>query len=170
MNTGRHKIDLWILIPVLLLIGMSFGVVYSASSSWSAKMSGDSSLLFKNHVVRAGIGIFCLFLFSRIDYKILINFRKVLMIVVFVLLAYLIVSNIEATKGAVRWIKIAGVSFQPADFVKYVLVLNIAYMLADKKDYIWSLYFSYLPMMFYVVAVCALIALQPNISTAWPRT
>jgi cell division protein FtsW len=166
MSTGQHKIDLWILIPVLMLIGMSFGVVYSASSSWSAKMSGDSSMLFKNHVLRAGIGIFCIFLFSRIDYRSLINFRKLLIVVVFALLAYLIVSNIEATKGAVRWIKIAGVSFQPADFVKYVLVLNIAYMLADKRDYIWSLYFSYLPMLFYVLVVCTLIALQPNISTA----
>lgn len=133
MNTGGHKIDLWILIPVLLLIGMSIGVVYSASSSWSAKMSGDSSMLFKNHIVRAGIGIFCIFLFSRIDYKSLINFRKLLIVVVFGLLLYLVVSNIELTKGAVRWIKIAGVSFQPADIVKYVLVLNIAYMLADKK-------------------------------------
>lgn len=166
MNTGGHKIDLWILIPVLLLIGMSIGVVYSASSSWSAKMSGDSSMLFKNHIVRAGIGIFCIFLFSRIDYKSLINFRKLLIVVVFGLLLYLVVSNIELTKGAVRWIKIAGVSFQPADIVKYVLVLNIAYMLADKKDYIWSLYFSYLPMLFYVAAVSVLIALQPNISSA----
>jgi len=64
MNSGSNKIDLWILIPVLLLMAFSLGVVYSASSSWSARMSGDSMFLFKNHLIRAGLGIFMYFFFQ----------------------------------------------------------------------------------------------------------
>jgi len=60
----------------------------------------------------------------------------------------------------------AGMSFQPSDFVKYALIINLAYMLSKKKDYISSLYYSYLPMIGYVLVVVALIAAQPNFSTA----
>jgi cell division protein FtsW len=161
-----NKIDLWILIPVLVLIAFSLGVVYSASSSWSVKFSGDSSYLFKNHLIRAGIGIFMIFLFSRIDYRYLISFRRVIMLAAVFALIYLLFFNSDVTKGASRWIRFAGLSFQPADFVKYALVINIAYMMAKKKDYITSLYYSFLPMVSYVIIVAVLIAMQPNFSTA----
>jgi cell division protein FtsW len=166
MNSGSSKIDLWILIPVLLLMAFSLGVVYSASSSWSAKMSGDSMFLFKNHLIRAGVGIFMIFLFSRIDYKHIIRYRKALMITAIIMLLYLLIAGVESTKGASRWIRIAGFSFQPADFVKYVLVINIAYMLSVKRDYVRNLYYGYLPMIMYVMIVVVLIAVQPNFSTA----
>ena len=166
MNSGSSKIDLWILIPVLVLIAFSLGVVYSASSSWSAKMSGDSMFLFKNHLIRAGVGIFMIFLFSRIDYRHLIRYRKALIIFAILMLLYLLIAGVESTKGASRWIRVAGYSFQPADFVKYALVINISYMLAVKKDYVKNLYYGYLPMIMYVMIVVVLIAVQPNFSTA----
>lgn len=166
MKSGSSKIDLWILIPVLLLIAFSLGVVYSASSSWSAKMSGDSMFLFKNHLIRAGLGMFVIFLFSRIDYRHIIRYRKFFLIIAVCMLLYLLFAGVESTKGASRWIRIAGISFQPADFVKYALVINLAYMLSVKKDYVTNLYYGYLPMIMYVLIVSVLIAAQPNFSTA----
>lgn len=148
-------------------MALSLGVVYSASSSWSIKIGGDEMYLFKNHLVRVAAGVFFIFLFSKVEYTKIIPWRKFLMLVVIFMLMYLLIAgSVEEKKGAARWIRIAGFSFQPADFVKYVLVLNISYMLAKKKDYITSLYYSYLPMLFYVILVVILIALQPNISTA----
>jgi len=160
------KIDLWILIPILALIAFSLGVVYSASSSWSVKLNGDSSFLFRNHLLRASFGVVMIFVFSRIDYRNLLRFRKPLMFLAVGLLFYLLVAGIETTKGAVRWIRVGSVSFQPADFVKYALLVNLAYLLWKKKNYIDSLYRAYLPMLSYVMIVVILIALQPNFSTA----
>lgn len=82
------------------------------------------------------------------------------------MLLYLLVAGVETTKGAARWIYLGGFSFQPADFVKYALLINISYLLAKKKDYISNLYYGYLPVLGYVLAVVALIAMQPNFSTA----
>lgn len=167
MEPRVNKIDLWILIPILALITFSLGVVYSASSSWSAKMSGgDSAMLFRNHLMRAGMGIFLIFLVSRISYLHLIKYRKYLMGAAVLLLLYLLFAGVESTKGAARWIYFGGFSFQPADFVKYALLINISYLLAKKKDYINNLYYGYLPLLGYVLLVVALIALQPNFSTA----
>jgi cell division protein FtsW len=161
-----NKIDLWILIPVLALIMFSLGVVYSASSSWSVKLSGDSMYLFRNHLLRAGVGIFLIFMFSRINYLHLMRYRKWLMGAALIMLLYLLFAGVETTKGAARWIRIGGFSFQPADFVKYALLINIAYLLSKKKDYVNNLYYGYLPVLGYVLAVVTLIALQPNFSTA----
>jgi cell division protein FtsW len=166
MEAKVNKIDIWILIPILVLIAFSLGVVYSASSSWSAKMSGDSMFLFRNHLIRAVSGIFLIFLFSRINYLHLIRYRKWLIGAAVVLLLYLLVAGVETTKGAARWIRIGGFSFQPADFVKYALLVNLAYLLSKKKDYVGNLYYGYLPVLGYVLIVVSLIALQPNFSTA----
>lgn len=166
MEARINKIDLGILIPILALITFSLGVVYSASSSWSVKMSGDSSLLFRNHLIRASVGVFLIFLTSRISYLNLIRYRKWLMGAAIIMLLYLLVAGVESTKGAARWIYLGGFSFQPADFVKYALLINIAYLLAKKKDYISNLYYGYLPVLGYVLAVVCLIAVQPNFSTA----
>lgn len=166
MESKVNKIDLWILIPVLALIMFSLGVVYSASSSWSVKLSGDSMYLFRNHLLRAGVGIFLIFMFSRINYLHLMRYRKWLMGAALIMLLYLLFAGVETTKGAARWIRIGGFSFQPADFVKYALLINIAYLLSRKKDYVNNLYYGYLPVLGYVLAVVTLIALQPNFSTA----
>ena len=166
MESKTNKIDIWILIPVLALIAFSLAVVYSASSSWSAKMSGDSSYLFKHHLVRVILGIVMIFIFSRIDYRNLITFRKLLFGAAVLMLLFLLFAGVETTKGAARWIHIGSISFQPSDFVKYALIINLAYLLTKKKDYISSLYYGYLPMLFYVVLVVSLIAIQPNFSTA----
>lgn len=166
MESRINKIDLGILIPILALITFSLGVVYSASSSWSVKISGDSSALFRNHLIRAGVGIFLIFVVSRFSYLNLIRFRKLLIGGAVLMLLYLLFAGAETTKGAARWIYIGGMSFQPADFVKYALLVNIAYLLAKKKDYINNLYYGYLPVLGYVLLVVILIAIQPNFSTA----
>ncbi len=166
MEPRANKIDLWILVPILALIMFSLGVVYSASSSWSVRMNGDSAYLFRNHLMRAGFGIFLIFLVSRISYLNLIKYRKLLMGGALLMLLYLLFAGVETTKGAARWIYLGGFRFQPAAFVKYALLINISYLLSKKKDYINNLYYGYLPILGYVLAVVALIALQPNFSTA----
>ncbi|MFI5144030.1 MAG: FtsW/RodA/SpoVE family cell cycle protein [Ignavibacteria bacterium] len=166
MESRTNKIDIWILIPVLAMIAFSLAVVYSASSSWSAKMNGDSSYLFKHHFIRAIIGIVMIFIFARVDYRYLISFRKFLFGLAVILLLFLLVAGVETTKGAARWIKVGGFSFQPADFVKYTLIINLAYLLAKKKEYMDNLYYGYLPLLVYVILIVSLIAIQPNFSTA----
>ena len=102
MEARVNKIDLWILIPILALITFSLGVVYSASSSWSVKLSGDSSYLFRNHLIRASAGIFLIFVVSRFSYLHLIRYRKLLMGAAVLMLLYLLFAGVETTKGACK--------------------------------------------------------------------
>jgi cell division protein FtsW len=165
MSEKVNKIDFMILIPIIILIALSLGVVYSASSSWSILKKGDSSIMFKNHLWKVAIGIFFLFLFSRIDYNYLKKFRKYIVIAGLGTLAYVLIFKM-IIHGASRWIFLGGYSFQPAEFAKFALIVNIAYLLVRKKDYIKSFYYSYLPLITHVLLIVVLIASQPKFSTA----
>lgn len=167
MESKINKIDIWILIPVLALITFSLGVVYSASSSWSEKLTGDSAFLFRSHLQKVAVGVFLIFFISRFSYTYLIKLRKFAMAAALLMLLYLLIADVDSSKGAARWIYIGSFSFQPADFVKYALLINLAYLLDKKKDYISNLYYGYLPVLTYVLIVVSLIALQPNFSTAF---
>jgi cell division protein FtsW (lipid II flippase) len=118
--------------------------------------------LFKNHLARAGWNIHDIpVLKSRLQAR--HKIPQVLIITAVLMLLYLLVAGIESTKGA-SWIRIAGFSFQPADFVKYALVINIAYMLAV-KDYVTN-FMHWLHSHSNVCnGCCMIIAAQPNFST-----
>ncbi|MCB0722918.1 MAG: cell division protein FtsW [Ignavibacteriae bacterium] len=166
MNEERGKIDIWILLPVLFLLIFSIGAVYSASSSFALDEFSDPMYLFKQHALRVIVSIFFIFLFAKIDYRYLQDAAKPLIIVSILLLLYIFIGGQSSVKGAARWIFIGPFSFQPSDLAKFTLLIYISALLVKKKDYAWMLYRGYLPILFYLLLVTGLVALQPNFSTS----
>ena len=166
MNEERGKIDIWILLPVLFLLIFSIGAVYSASTSFALDEFSDPMYLFKQHALRVIVSIFFIFLFAKIDYRYLQDAAKPLIIVSILLLLYIFIGGQSSVKGAARWIFIGPFSFQPSDLAKFTLLIYISALLVKKKDYAWMLYRGYLPILFYLLLVTGLVALQPNFSTS----
>lgn len=166
MNSEKGKIDIWILMPVLFLLIFSIGAVYSASSSFALDEFSDPSYLFKQHALRVIASIFCIFLFAKIDYRYLQDLAKPLIIISILLLLYIFIGGQSTVKGAARWIFIGPLSFQPSDLAKFTLLIYMSALLVRKKDYAWMLYRGYLPILFYLLLITALVALQPNFSTS----
>lgn len=164
--TERGKIDIWILLPVLFLLIFSIGAVYSASSSFALDEFSDPTYLFKQHALRVIASIFFIFLFAKIDYRYLQDIAKPMIIISVVLLLYIFIGGQSTVKGAARWIFIGPFSFQPSDLAKFTLLIYLSALLVRKKDYAWMLYRGYLPILFYLLLVTALVALQPNFSTS----
>lgn len=166
MNEERGKIDIWILLPVLFLLIFSIGAVYSASSSFALDEFSDPTYLFKQHAIRVIISIFFIFLFAKIDYRYLQDIAKPMIIISVLLLLYIFIGGQSTVKGAARWIFIGPFSFQPSDLAKFTLLIYMSSLLVKKKDYAWMLYRGYLPILFYLLLVTGLVALQPNFSTS----
>ncbi|HLT24758.1 MAG TPA: putative peptidoglycan glycosyltransferase FtsW [Ignavibacteria bacterium] len=166
MTEEKGKIDIWILLPVLCLLIFSIGAVYSASSSFALDEFSDPTYLFKQHAMRVIASIVCIFLFAKIDYRYLQDISKPLIIISILLLLYIFIGGQTTVKGAARWIFIGPFSFQPSDLAKFTLMIYMAALLVRKKDYAWMLYRGYLPILFYLLLVTALVALQPNFSTS----
>jgi cell division protein FtsW len=165
MRIGGYKIDIWILIPVLLLLMFSIGLVYSASSDYSISKFKDANYMFKLHLVKVLIALVLIFVFAKIDYRYYQKYSKWLIIlsIFFLILVFMIGVSI---KNVNRWINFGPVSFQPSDLAKYTLVLFIANLLVKQRSHLENLYKGYLPLIITIILVSALVAAQPNFSTS----
>jgi len=163
-DISRGHNDWFILLSVLGLLFFSVAFVYSASAGFADQKTGSSETFFWSHAIRVMAGIVIMLVFSRIDYHWLERWSKPMLIVAIGMLLFVLFEGTRM-KGATRWIDIGLISFQPSEFAKFALVAHLGVMLADKRSYIDDLKFSFVPMMFWVVIVCALVAAQPNLST-----
>lgn len=170
MTRRTGYIDLTIFLSVLALMVFSIGVVYSASVAISgAKYGGDVNHLFRSHAIRVVLGVAALFAGMFVDYHAYRNISKILLLIGIALLAYTLVAGTEL-KGAQRWVSFGPsffqIQFQPSEYAKYALVIHLAVLLSQKQKYITDLQRGYLPLLVWIVAVAALVLLQPNFSTA----
>jgi cell division protein FtsW len=83
-------------------------------------------------------------------------------VIALLLLAYLM----PATANTHRWIRIAGLSFQPAELAKLAVVLFLAWFLEMQKDRIHSFRETLVPVATIVAVVGGLVVLQPDLGTA----
>jgi cell division protein FtsW len=56
--------------------------------------------------------------------------------------------------------------FQASDLAKYAIIFHFSRLLGEKRAYIKDLHTGYYPMLILLLAVVALVALEPNFSTA----
>jgi cell division protein FtsW len=106
-------------------------------------------------------------LLMRIDLEIL---RKaawpVLGLCTLLLVAVLIPGVGKKIGGATRWLNIAGLTFQPAEFVKIGLVLFMAHSLARKQEKVKRFRSGFLSYMLILAVLIGLLLAQPDLGSA----
>ena len=141
-----------------------------------ALFSASSMLVYKDHSVLGPVGQQILFIVAGVVLAFLIQFMPsyvvriggyaVLLISIVFLYSLLVPGNPFAItlNGATRWLKIAGIVFQPSELAKLSLIIVVADLLsrikteADKRKYFfWTLG---------ITAVVALPVMTSNLSTA----
>ena len=110
------------------------------------------------------MGVCAMIVVSLFDYSFLLKFSWLYYFGIVGILALVLSSLGETTKGSQRWIKIAGIQFQPSEFAKIVIILFFAYFFMkhlERLNTIPVLFFSFLlagiPLL--------LIYKQPDTST-----
>ncbi len=161
---NKGHIDWFVLLPIAALMLFSSSFVYSASAVKSAIDFGASDTLLWKHILRIGLGIFFMISFAKIDYHIWDRLAKPIIYIAIALLAWVLIGG-KTYNGATRWLDFGLFNIQPSEFAKFALVINLAALLKFKQPVIKDLEKGFLPLLFWVVAVCGLIALQPNFST-----
>ncbi len=117
------------------------------------------------HVQRFILGLIIFFIICSFDIKFFFIFAYPLF---FLSLLFLIVVPFLGTEmyGATRWIKIAGISFQPSEFIKFTLILALAKYFhstaGDSKSFIKKFI---LPLIIILIPVI-IVATQPDLGTA----
>lgn len=120
-------VDIPFLLLTMLLLVVGLIMLYSASAAQSQYDTGYmiSTKYLQKQAVCAGLGLVCMFLFSRIDASFWLTFAWPLYgISILLLLLVLVVGR--SANGAQRWISIAGLQFQPSEIAKFTMIVLFA--------------------------------------------
>jgi cell division protein FtsW len=158
--------DYMLLIPTLLLVGLGLVAIYSASSFLAAHKMGDSYYFLKKQGLFCLLGL-CLMIFVKNIPSVL--YRKLVYPFLGISLALLVMLFIPGlgikVGGANRWLRVAGLSFQPSELAKLSLAIYVAYSMAKKGPNMGLFTKGFLPHLFVTGAFMSLILMQPDLGT-----
>lgn len=120
-------VDIPFLLLTMLLLAVGLIMLYSASSAQSQYDTGYtiSTKYLQKQAVCAGLGLVCMFVFSRIPAGFWLRFAWPLYGISIVLLLLVLVVG-QSANGAQRWINIAGLQFQPSEIAKFTMIVLFA--------------------------------------------
>ena len=163
----RQGTDHSILLLAVCLTCLGVVMVFSSSSIMAVRDYNDSLYFLKRQGAFAMAGFAVMALMMRVDLNLL---RKaawpVLGLCALLLAAVLIPGVGKKVGGAARWIKLGGMTFQPAEFAKIGLVMFLAHSLARKQDRVKSFRFGFLPYMLILAVLLGLLLAQPDMGSA----
>lgn len=147
--------DPWLFSQIVLLLLMSFILIYSAS--------GQNLAVMTRHAVHVVVGLAAFVLVAQQSPRTIKKWTPVLYAIGLAMLLGVLVLG-YATKGAQRWINLGGFRFQPSECIKFTVPLMLAYYLSQQKG---AFKLSTLGISLLIIGVPALlIAKQPDLGTA----
>jgi cell division protein FtsW len=167
MMKGRLRFDFILLIVTLALVGVGIVMVYSTSAIMAGDRFQDPYYFLKKQALFAGVGFILMILMMFFPYTILKRLAYPILIVSILLLVAVLIPGIGyRAGGAMRWLKIQSVSFQPSEFAKLGLIIFLAYFLTKKDEKIRSFSFGFLPTVLLSGLVVVLVAKEPDLGAA----
>lgn len=157
--------SLYIIIFILIVFGL---VMLTSAGIVDAQKKFGSSYYYLTHQLLYSIlpGIALLFIFSKLNYKI---WKKLSLLILFGALALMVLVFIPGfgygLKGAVRWVNLFNLSFQPSEFLKLGLVIYLAAWFGGHEKRATHLGYGTTPFLLVMGFVATLLILQPDIGT-----
>ena len=120
--------DYTLLFIVLFLLAFGLVMLYSTSAYDANLTYNDSTYLFRKQIFSTLAGLVVLFIVSHLPYHIWERFAVIGYGVSVALVLLIIPFGIEAN-GAKRWLRVFGISLQPAEVAKLAMILFLAYII-----------------------------------------
>ena len=136
-------------------------MVYSSSQMWAKFKYNDSLFFIKRQIVFSIIGIFCYFIFSKLNLELLKKYHSFILIISFISMILVLIPGIGVERNGSRsWFQFASIYIQPSEFLKFSLILTSASYLSKRKinNFIYDLF----PLFILIMISFLLIMLQPD--------
>lgn len=118
--------DYTLLFVVMFLVFFGLIMLYSTSSYEATLDFGNGAYYLKKQAMATVLGLVMMLFISVVDYHVWRRFALPAYLISLVLVVLVKTPLGYEANGARRWIKIAGVSLQPAEVVKITLILLLA--------------------------------------------
>lgn len=164
---SRTRGDRYIWGILLILSLISILVVYSATGSLAYKMNrGNTSMYLFKQVSFTMLGLVVVYFLHRMNYTVFSKVASILFLLSIPLLLYTLFFGTRINEGS-RWIKlpVINLTLQTSDLAKLALFMYISRLLSRKQDVIKDFKAGFLPIVFPVFLICALI-MPANLSNA----
>jgi cell division protein FtsW len=166
-EVGGARGDRWLLVATLVLVGLGIVMIYSASAIRAQERFGDPTFFLKRQAIWAALGLSAMAWAATWDLKRFQRLTPILFLAsLFLLLLVLVPAVGIKINGARRWLRLFGLSFQPAEMAKLAVVLFLASYFARRQDRLDSFLDGFLPPLLMTGLMAGLIILQPNFGTA----
>lgn len=160
----KLNISLFITIIILALFGLM--MIYSASSVWAEYKFNDSFYYFKRQLVFIVIGIFIMYVVSKIDYRIYYEKSNKILLICFILLILVLIPGIGSVRNGSRsWFGIGSLGIQPSEAAKLALIIFTSKYLSKNNKFVKSYKDGVFPILGVVFLFFGLIMLQPDLGT-----
>jgi len=154
-------------VGVLLLAAASMVMVASASMSISEVRYGDAYRIIGHWLVYMPLGLVLMWWMSRIEVDWWRTAILPLLGFVLLLMVVVLVSGIGTDiNGARRWFSLFGLTLQPVEFLKPVLVIYMAYYMACFPERLKNFSTGLAPMLVILLVSVLLLLLQPDFGNA----
>lgn len=152
---------------ILLLLSLSVVLIASASMGVAQARFGDSLFILRRWLVYIPIGLAVMWLLSRIDVNWWRAFTLPPLLLALACMVLVLIPGLGTElNGARRWFSFLGLTVQPVEWLKPVIILYVAHYLAAFPDRLARFATGLAPMLFVVGIAVVLLLLQPDFGNA----
>jgi cell division protein FtsW len=160
----RLAFDRVLFAVVVILTFLGLVMVYSTTAALAGKRELSVNTFFLKQLAAAVLGFVAMLVAMHIDYRRLRErpvIYAMVAVVVVLLVAVLFTNPLNNTR---RWLFLAGVSVQPSELAKLVLIVFMAYQIERKVDRVNS-FALLVPCAFVTATLAALVVLGRDLGT-----
>ena len=166
MHDKKH-IDYILLGTVIITILFGIIMIYSASSIWAEFKYQDAFKYVKQQFLFFIIGLFVMYICSKISLSYLHKKANFILIGCLILLVLVLIPGLGSIRNGSRsWFGIGGFGIQPSEFAKLGLIIFTSKYLARNKRSMNDVKKGAIPIFIVIGIFFVLIMLEPDFGTA----
>ncbi|MGZ3444454.1 MAG: putative lipid II flippase FtsW [Myxococcaceae bacterium] len=163
----RLAVDPVLLGAVVALVSLGLVMVYSASAVTAAEKQGNGFYFLERQLLAAGVGLVAMATAVRVGYRRLARLAYPMLLLSIVLLVMVLVPGVgTVVGGARRWLRLPGLSLQPAEIAKFTWVVYLAYSLAKKREKVATFSIGFLPHLLLAGLLVVLCMAEPDFGSS----
>ncbi len=158
----KYSINLIIFTILLSLFGLL--MIYSSSYVWAEYKFNDPYKYLKSQTLFLFVGLICMFLISKIDYKKYYKYSNKIFFVCLILLILVLFVGTERN-GSKSWFGIGSFGIQPSEFMKLAMIIFVSKYLYNNEKDIGNIKKGVIPILALTLMIFGIIMLQPDFGT-----
>ena len=161
-------LDMTMLFLILVLLAVGLVMMFSASYAYAYYYYGNSYYFILRQGMFALVGVVLMLAISTFDYHQLHKLNLPIFAVSILLLLMVLVfkgTKLAPNKGgAVRWLNLGFVEFQPSEIAKFALILMFAHLIALYGERMKTFRYGFLPFFGILGLICVLVIAEKHVS------